>query len=379
MSFKLGLIINPYAGLGGSVGLKGSDGAETIKKALNLGAKPKAALRVKEVLSMLGPEVEILTYPGEMGADLARSMGFKIQIFGEISAVTTSEDTSRAALDLSQQGIDLLLFAGGDGTARDIFNGIGSSQACLGVPAGVKMHSAVYAVSPLAAGELLQKIIAGEVVNLLDTEVRDIDEDAFREGVVSSKYYGELKVPQHIRYLQQAKIGGRENEALVIEDIAADMEQRWSAHADTGEEMLYIVGSGSTTLGVMSALGIESTLLGVDIISDGELLAKDVTEQQIIEAIKNKPAKILVSLIGGQGHLFGRGNQQLSAEVIKAVGPTNILIIASKAKLASLQNRPLLVDTGDSELDKVLVGHREVICGFEDYVFYPVGLWELSC
>ena len=375
MTFKLGLIINPLAGLGGSVALKGSDGADIVNKALYLGAIPKAALRVKETLSMLQSNIEIYTYPGEMGADLARSMGFTVHIFGAISAITCAADTEQAARDLSQQGIDILLFVGGDGTARDVFKAIGTSQACLGVPAGVKMHSAVYAVSPRAAGELLQKVIAGEVVNLLDAEVRDIDEEAFRNGHVRSKYYGELRVPQHVQYLQQAKIGGKEVEALVIQDMAADIQQRWSED-EIESDTIYIVGSGSTTLGVMNELGIDSTLLGIDIVQNGILLESDVTEQQILTRIAGKPAKILVSLIGGQGHVFGRGNQQLSAEVINGVGKSNIWIIASKSKLESLQGRPLLVDTGDSDLDESLSGHTEIICGFEDYVFYPLGRWE---
>lgn len=372
MPFKLGLIINPLAGLGGSVALKGSDGHETVQKALSLGAKPKATLRVREVLSMLESNVAIYTYPGEMGAELAQSMGFEVFQFGQTDSLTNAQDTQRAARELSEQNIDLLLFAGGDGTARDVYHGIGCSQACLGIPAGVKMHSAVYAVSPRAAGELLQKIIAGEIINLIDAEVRDIDEDAFREGIVNSKYFGELKVPQHVRYLQQAKIGGKEVEELVIQDIAADIQQRWDSE-EAGNEHIYIVGSGSTTRGVMSELGIDSTLLGIDLVKNGDLLASDVTEKQILDVITGGDTKIIMSMIGGQGHLLGRGNQQLSAEVIKSVGIDNILIIASKTKLTSLQKRPLLVDTGDSKLDDALTGYKEVICGFEEYVIYPIG------
>ncbi|MGY8869469.1 MAG: ATP-NAD kinase family protein [Pseudomonadales bacterium] len=366
--FRLGLIINPLAGVGGSVALKGSDGAETARKALELGAEPKAQQRALAAVSVLSElAVELVTYPGEMGENVARSAGFEPLVIGTIEAGhTTAKDTEKAALAMYHAGVDLIMFAGGDGTARNICHALPEQFPVLGIPAGVKIHSGVYAVTPKAAGEIVAMLVRGELVTLGDQEVRDIDEAQFREGRVRAKYYGELLVPQEHRYLQNVKNGGKEVEELVLTDIAADLIERMEP------DTRYIIGSGTTVQAVMQELGLPNTLLGVDLVADQKLLASDCTAQELLAKTTGADTKIIITIIGGQGHILGRGNQQLSPELIRRVGKDNLIVIATKTKLAELDGRPLIVDTGDTELDKELSGVIPVITGYHDAVLYRI-------
>ncbi len=366
--FKLGLIINPLAGVGGSVALKGSDGEETARQALALGAEPKAGMRTAQALEVLqGLEFELVTFPAEMGETTARELGFNPRVIGEIkSGNTTAADTLNAARMMVAAGVDLILFAGGDGTARNICEAISNEVPVLGVPAGVKIHSGVYAVTPKAAGEVLAMLIKGELVTLGDQEVRDIDEDAFRDGRVRAKYFGELVVPQEHRYMQHVKNGAKESEDLVLDDIAADVIERMEP------DTYYIMGSGSTVAAVMEQMGLDNTLLGVDLVKDGELIASDCTAQQLLELTEDQPCRLVITLIGGQGHIVGRGNQQLSPTLLKRLGKQQIDVIATKTKLQALEGRPLIVDSGDPELNQQLSGVIPVITGYHDAVLYRV-------
>jgi len=366
--FRLGLIVNPKAGLGGSVGLKGSDGDDTAAKALALGAEPLANKRTLMALEVLqGLELEICTYPGEMGEDVAREAGFEPQVIGEISqGATSAEDTERAALQLQQAGVDLILFAGGDGTARNICNALDDSFPVLGVPAGVKIHSGVYAITPKAAGEIVAMLIRGELVTLGDQEVRDIDEEAFRAGKVRARYYGELLVPQEHRFLQSVKNGANEDETLVMDDVAADFIEKME------DDILSIMGSGSTVQAIMDQLGVENTLLGVDLVENGELVAADCTAQQLLDLTEGRECRLVITVIGGQGHIIGRGNQQLSAELLKRLGKQNLIVVATKTKLKALEGRPLIVDSIDPEVNQMLSGLIGVTTGYHDSVLYRV-------
>ncbi|RTE66512.1 ATP-NAD kinase [Amphritea opalescens] len=366
--FRLGLIVNPLAGVGGSVALKGSDGEDTAQKALSMGAEPKANLRTQQALAALvGLDIELLTYPGEMGESSARLAGFEPQVIGSIHAGQTSAaDTERAAQAMAAQGVDLILFAGGDGTARNICHAIGDSTPVLGVPAGVKIHSGVYAVTPKAAGEVVAMLVRGEIVTLADQEVRDIDETAFREGRVRAKYYGELLVPEEGRFLQHVKHGGREVEELVLDDIAADFAENME------DDVRYIMGSGSTVQALMDHLGLDNTLLGVDLIENGELIGQDLTAQQLLEMTEGVETRLVITVIGGQGHIIGRGNQQLSPELLRRVGRENIILVATKSKIKALEGRPLIVDSGDSELNHQLAGLIRIITGYRDAILYRV-------
>ena len=366
--FRLGLIVNPLAGVGGSVALKGSDGDATAQKALSMGDEPKANLRTQQALAALaGLDIELLTYPGEMGEDCARLAGFEPRVIGSITAgQTRAEDTERAAQAMAAQGVDLILFAGGDGTARNICHAIGDSTPVLGVPAGVKIHSGVYAVTPKAAGEVVAMLVRGELVTLADQEVRDIDEAAFREGRVRAKYYGELLVPEEGRFLQHVKHGGREVEELVLDDIAADFAENMQ------DDVRYIMGSGSTVQALMDNLGLENTLLGVDLIENGELIGQDLTAQQLLDMTAGFDTKLVITVIGGQGHIIGRGNQQISPELLRRLGRDNIIVVATKSKIKALEGRPLIVDSGDPELNHQLAGLIRVVTGYRDAILYRV-------
>jgi predicted polyphosphate/ATP-dependent NAD kinase len=364
----LGLIVNPIAGLGGRVGLKGSDGAAIQQQALALGAVPQSLSRATEAIERLTrlEDLELITYPGEMGEDAARACGFQPRVIGSIQpGGTTAQDTRDAARDMFRLEVDLLLFAGGDGTARDIFSAVGEDLPVLGIPAGVKIHSAVYAVNPRSAGELAALYLQGRVTGLREAEVMDIDEEEFRRGRLSAKLYGYLNVPSRsslVQNLKMASVGGQASVASIAQDIAGTME----------DGCLYIIGPGTTTRAIASELGLAKTLLGVDVVLDRKLIAADVNEAQLLEILDTRlqdgphRARIIVTPIGGQGYIFGRGNQQISPSVIERVGRDNIIVVSTKEKLYALGSEPLRVDTGDRNVDERLSGYLTVVTGYRE-------------
>lgn len=369
----VGLIVNPLAGLGGSLGLKGSDDlpqAVLLADAGTAEGMGRSQLRAQRALSPLiqcANAVRFVCWGGAMGQVVLDSLGLSFEVAGSSSMErSNADDTRNAASALAGAGVDIIVFVGGDGTARDIFDVLGDTFPVLGIPAGVKMHSGVFAVSPEAAGELLVGLVKGGLVGLVAQEVRDIDERAFRKNVVKSRFYGEMIVPAEGRFLQHTKIGGVENSELAATDIAA-----WVVEG-MDDECTYIVGPGSTTEAIMLQLGLKNTLLGVDVVRAGQLLLSDASEVQLLNLLQEeqRPAKIIVTVIGGQGHVFGRGNQQISAAVIKTVGLENIQIVAAKSKVSALQGRPLLLDTNDPALDAALSGYRSVVTGYQDKILY---------
>ena len=368
---KLGLIVNPIAGMGGRVGLKGSDGPEILEKAIELGAVSTSPGRAVEALKRIAPikdSIELITYPHEMGEDEAKECGFDPRVIGSIQrGKTTSDDTKAAAREMAESGVDLILFAGGDGTARDICAAIDGAVPVLGIPTGVKIHSGVFAINPSSAGDLAVMYLREGLAATREAEVMDIDEEAFREDRISARLYGYLTVPYEKNLVQSSKGGSPPQEELSLEAIARDIVEEME------EDVVYVIGPGTTTRPIAEALGLPKTLLGVDVVLDGRLVASDVNEAQLLELIEGRRAKIIVTAIGGQGFIFGRGNQQISPEVIKRVGKENIIVVATPGKLATLEGRPLLVDTGEMELDERLSGYIRVITGYSRRVVYKVG------
>jgi len=370
MQFKLGLIINPVAGLGGSVALKGSDGENTAAKAIELGAQAKANSRTQAALEVLLPyksQLTIYTVNGDMGEHAAKALGFNVEVVYSANTLTTPNDTEAAAKVLKSLGVDLVLFAGGDGTARNICHAIEDTIPVLGIPAGCKIHSGVYAITPKAAGRVVEMLVKGELVTVADADVMDIDEEAFRQGTVKAKCYGEMQIPSEVRYVQAVKNGGKETDELVLADIAAHVV------SEMDEDTFYIMGSGSTVEAIMQEMGLENTLLGVDLIKAQTLVAQDLTAKQLLDYTRGHATQLVITLIGGQGHIFGRGNQQLSPELIRAIGKDNIIVVATKTKLQALDGRPLICDTGDSTLDDELTGYIKVTTGYNDHIMYAVG------
>ena len=377
--FKLGLVINPIAGMGGSVGLKGTDGADALTRARALGALPAAQRRAGDALAVIAaamPSAHIVAAPGAMGADAARAAGFEpwvVDVGASDASATAAEHTRRAVREMARLGVDLLLFAGGDGTARDVCKAMAAAAQqipALGIPAGVKMHSAVFALTPRRAGETALRFISGEARATAEREVMDIDEDAFRQGAVSAALYGYLVAPQDGDAVQSTKAGGAagvagdEHDAMqgIAAQIVGDMQ------ADT----LYIIGPGTTTRAIADALGMDKTLLGVDVALNGRLAAADANEAELLRLTQDAPAKIVVGVIGGQGYIFGRGNQQLSARLIRRVGIRNIIVAATRRKLLALGGKPLRVDTGDGALDDALSGYIGVVTGLRETHTYRV-------
>jgi predicted polyphosphate/ATP-dependent NAD kinase len=357
----LGFIVNPIAGMGGAVGLKGTDGKDILEKAIVLGAEPIAPVRAESFLSELNAakeNVQLVVGAGLMGETEAKKLGYSCKVFGENKEETKSEDTMEIAERIAKRDVSLLIFCGGDGTARDVLNAIDKQVPVLGVPTGVKMHSAVFAVDPKAAARIAINFLRKKLP-LWEAEVMDIDEEAFRRGRVSARLHGYLLTPYEPTLIQVAKMASpmtrselRNQAALaiyVIETMKPDI--------------VYIVSAGTTTRTIGDLLDEKKTLLGVDLFSNKKLIAKDVNEKQILEKIKGKEAKIIVTPIGGQGFIFGRGNQQISPEVIRQVGLDNIIVIATENKMKSLKS--LRVDTGDTELDAAFRGIINVITDYK--------------
>ncbi|RYY75981.1 MAG: ATP-NAD kinase [Gammaproteobacteria bacterium] len=376
--FKLGLIINPYAGIGGSVGLKGSDGDEIRAEAFARGAEPRAIARMQRCLTLLQPstsDIHIYCFAGDMGEDAAKQLNFEHTLVGHpVAAPSNAQDTCMAVAALLKESVDIILFAGGDGTARNIADALkkenADHQIVLGVPCGVKMHSGVYAITPEAAGEIMLSLLKNQLVNVQSCDVRDIDEVAFREGKVKTRIYASMYAPVLPQFLQQVKNSGAAQDEMVKLDIANYLID------NLFDEVLYIVGPGSTTKMFLDQLGVDGTLLGVDVVLNRKLVAADVSAQQLYQIINNHSGdiKLIITAIGGQGHIIGRGNQQITPEVLRRIDRSDIYIIATKEKILSLQQRPLLVDSNDPELDKSFSGYQTVLVGYDEFIMYPIGV-----
>jgi len=356
--------------MGGRVGLKGTDGKDILNKAVSLGAKPCAQGRTQEALRPLqffSEELEFLTCPAPMGEQAVKITGLKsVTLHLPLRQNTSAQDTIQAARMMQEKKVDLLLFTGGDGTARDIYQAIGNTQLVLGIPAGVKIHSAVYASTPVKAGALVRQFLEGKIRETREVDVMDISEEEYRQGHLSTRLFGYLRIPYKKNYIQNPKAGSSPGEKYSQEAIAVEITENMS------DEYYYIIGPGTTTMSIMEKLGLPSTLLGVDMVFRKKLIARDLNETELLEKTIGKKIKILVTPIGGQGFIFGRGNQQISPEIIIRAGKENILAASTKVKLHSLYGRPLLVDTGNEQADSLLQGYIKVITGYKEWVVYPV-------
>jgi len=364
---KVGLLVNPIAGMGGSVGLKGTDSAEVLAEAVRRGAVPLAPARAAEALRSAGEldNFEFYTAGGAMGEDVLKGFVDRMVVVYTPADGTDHGDTEAAARALVAAGVEVILFAGGDGTARDILDAVGESVPVIGIPSGVKMHSAVFANTPGDAGRLLRRFL----IDGLPThraEVMDIDEAEVRRGRISARLYGTLLTPEDPGLLQPFKLilgGGTEEEhkEAIAQYLRVNMRPG----------VLYILGPGSTVEAVGRALGIDKTLLGVDAVLDGRQVAKDADERTLLRLLdQHQEARIVVSPIGAQGFIFGRGNQQISATVIRKVGVRNVVILATPQKLK--ETRELKVDTGDQQLDEELRGYGKVVIGYGIQQVVPI-------
>ncbi len=364
----LGFIVNPIAGMGGAVGLKGTDGKDILEKAIDLGAKPVAPARAESFLSELKAikkDVRLIVGAGLMGETEALKHGYSCKVFGEKREETKPEDTVETAKRIVKEDVDLLIFCGGDGTARDVLNAVDKQVPVLGVPTGVKMHSAVFAVDPKAAARIASRFLRKQLP-LWEAEVMDIDEEAFRRGRVSARLHGYVLTPYEPRLIQGSKISSPMTESDVRNQAAIAIYVIETMKPD----VVYIISAGTTTRIIGDLLDEKKTLLGMDLFCNKKIIAKDVNEKQILEAIKDKTARIIVTPIGGQGFIFGRGNQQISPEVIRKVGMDNIVVIATENKMKNLKS--LKVDTGDTELDAAFRGTIKVVTDYKVEQTVPI-------
>ncbi len=369
---RIGFVINPIAGMGGRVGLKGSDGV--VEGAVRRGAVPVANGRAGEMLLELfrlvagtpqAQAIHWLTVAGQMGLDALRAAGFaNIDVVHAPPGTPSADDTRIATRKFLAAGVDLVLFCGGDGTARDICAVVGQTVPVLGIPSGVKMYSGVFGVTPVRTAQILARYLAGQI-GTADVEIVDLDEDKYRQDEWAVRLYMAARTPFEPTYTQASKalISGADEET-VKEDIAAHLGEEIAAQPDT----LYLLGPGSSVQAVGRALDVAKTLLGVEAFAGGKLVGRDLDERQILDLLpRYSAARLVLSPIGAQGFVLGRGNQQLSPAVIRRIGADNILIIASPAKLA--RTPVLRFDTGDPALDAALISRRyySVIVGYHRF------------
>jgi len=366
----VGFIINPISGMGGSVGLKGTDGEEILQRAIQLGAEPNAMNRAREFLKELlsiRQKLKFITCPRNMGASVLEELNFFYEtivdpLFNDIKGdfKTSAEHTIVAAERMKEKDdIKLIIFFGGDGTARDVVKAVGKDIPCLGIPTGVKIYSSVFSLNPRIAASIIMQFLWDEIP-LKESEVLDIDEEEYRKGNLVSKLYGYLLTPFNPDFSQRSKMGTPDtdlnNQERIAKRIVEDLER----------DTYYLLGPGTTTKAIADLLNQKKTVLGIDLLCNERIIAHDLNENKILEHVDGKKVKIITSLIGRQGFLFGRGNLQFTPQVLKKIGAKNVIIIATKFKLMNIPNQILRIDTRDAELDELLKGFYRVIVDYDE-------------
>jgi predicted polyphosphate/ATP-dependent NAD kinase len=376
----IGLIINPIAGMGGKVGLKGTDSPEILQEAINRGAQPIAGERtlfLKELIKYPEHKKMYFIIPqGDMGEKIiinsdtiSSTLSWQVITEIPIPKETNKKNTCVIAEYLKTISVDLLIFVGGDGTARDILQAVGSEFPILGLPSGVKMHSGVFCHGIKKGVQILRQFVQNNV-QFVQSEIIDLDEEEFRQDRIMTRLYGVCLVPQVPSLMQLSKLTSyfQDSEKENLEGIIRSYKE------SIKPDILYILGSGSTIRELAKAFNKEiydqKTLLGIDAVQNFTLIGKDLTESEIINLLENRKGisvRIVVTIIGGQGFVFGRGNQQLSADVIRQVGLENVDIIATRSKIENLSNRKIYVDTGDPNLDRQFIGYIKVLVDYNNY------------
>ena len=356
MISKIGFVVNPIAGMGGKVGLKGTDGV--LEDAVKLGAKPiapaKAEETLKEFLSTYSKKDEIQWFAcsGKMGGNELKNVGITNMeiVYTSSGSATSAEDTKRACKELLKKQVDLILFCGGDGTARDVFAIVGNKIPILGIPSGVKMHSGVFGINTNAVAKMLHEFV-NKRLTIGDAEIMDLDEDRYRKGEWNIQLFGIARGIVEPTYVQ---VGKTCFESVSDDEIKDELTEHIVDEMDAHDDVLFLFGSGGTIDYIAKKIGIENTLLGIDAVYKKKLVANDLNEEGILKLLKTySKVQVILSPIGAQGFILGRGNLQLSPKVIKKIGLDNIIVISTPSKLAST---PVIrVDTGDKRLDQQFV------------------------
>ena len=375
---RIGFVVNPIAGMGGRVGLKGTDGV--AKEAQAAGAEPVAGPRAQIFAGTFlqlskrdeALRVRWLTCAGGMGADPLRAAGITedvIEVVYTPRERTTAADTRSGVEACVDRAAELLLFCGGDGTARNVAEAARDRIPILGIPAGVKMHSGLFAVSPAAAAHLLVGYLRGQL-RIGAAEILDLDEEAYRTGEWRVRLFATAKTLVEPNLVAGGKVMIDE---VSEEAIRGELGVHFSELFETEPDTLFLLGPGSTVHSIATAIGIDKTLLGVDAVVGGKTIAKDLNETGILALLDRQPkAKLVVSPIGAQGFILGRGNLQVSPAVLRRIGTKNVVVVATPAKLA--MTPVLRVDTGDPALDEEL--HKReylfVLIGYRTSKLHPI-------
>jgi predicted polyphosphate/ATP-dependent NAD kinase len=366
---RVGLVVNPVSGMGGRVGLKGTDGL--LDEALRRGAEPVAPGCMVRFLERLGKDAERVawvTCAFDMGADELAESGLTPGEHYQVAYTppslhdTNADDTRRACTALLARGVQAIVFCGGDGTARDVMAAVGSSVPVLGVPSGVKMFSGVFALSPEAAAQVLSALVSGEA-EVGEGEVVDVDEAAYRDGRLACTLHGTMRILRARSLIQDTK----RITSLGDEGAAQDAIARFVVEMLEREDYpLTVLGAGTTVEAVARRMDVPKTPLGVDVVRGDQLLVEDASEEDLLRVLAGeRTVRIVLSPIGAQGFLLGRGNQQISPDVLEAAGgPASLIIVATPHKLRAME--ALRVDTGDQELDLRLGGMRQIVTGYHD-------------
>ena len=386
---RIGVVVNPDAGLGGKLGFKGSDGRALEARAA--GAEDRAGPRMAHALNAFSTllqgslnrtesNITLVGWEGRMGGTWVGDQNDKLSFepIGTTPETTADSDTHDLVCALIKAEVEAILYAGGDGTTRDIVNALESMGAkaqevpLIGVPGGVKMHSGCFATTPKAAAEVALAFILGDLRCAI-TEVMDLDEDVYQEGVWKVRMYGEAWTPSSPRFMQGAKEQvERSSEVDTIEGLAHHVQTL----LEDNPELMIVWGSGGTLRRMGEHVNLELTLLGIDAqgpdIAGQRTLYADLNEQDLLSVLAKhvdengapKPRLLLLSPMGGQGFLIGRGNLQLSPEVLRVIEFENILGVATPSKLIGLQ--AVRIDTGDPELDSEFQAKRfvKILQGF---------------
>jgi len=363
--FRLGLIINPIAGMGGKVGLHGTD-EDLYLRAIELGALPVARDRAYLALTSLADlqdKFVILSPPDVMGHEVLARLGYEsVTIPLPTGERTSSADTKEAAKYMLSAGVQLILFAGGDGTARDIHDVVGDQIPMLGIPSGVKMRSGVFGYSPVAAGQLVRNLVmAPSDVSIRQVEILDVVVDAEtgddpNSTWQSSHFFGIARAPFSQEYLQSAKSTSSAQGDAGINELTQGIAQ------SLDPSRLYLFGPGTTTHKILDNLDLRGDVRGIDAVVNQQIVGKDLSEDEIIALLHEfGEATLFLGVIGGQGFLLGRGNQQLSARVIELVTPSNIVLLSGAEKIDKLFPAHLQVDLGNAEIESLLEGYRQVL------------------
>ncbi len=351
----IGLVVNPFAGLGGRVGLKGTDGL--ADRALALGAEPLAPARAAMALAPLaGHGLRFVTASGKMGEEALARAGIPDSacVYGP-GVPSTAADTRAACRAFLDDGVDLVLFCGGDGTARDVADVVGTDVPVLGIPAGVKMYSSVFALDP---GTVARVVLADGPARLADAEVIDVDEEAYRANDFRTVLHAIVRTPSAPGLVQASK--------RVFEEADED-RARAAIGAFIADAMrpgvLYLLGPGTTTGAVAERLGVNATLLGFDAVLDGRLVGADLAETDLLALLGDgREARLVLSVIGAQGFVLGRGTQVVTPAVIRRIGPEHLIVLGTPGKLARTPR--LHVDTGDPALDRAFGPYLRVVTGY---------------